>query len=119
MKMLASTYSAIGRTKEALALKEQTLEFELRVLPADHPHIGDRVFLARFCFFVHTFVFSPLFPAGSAMQNLANAYLFEGRLEDALSLHQKALDFRQRVLPSNHPDIGVMSVPTLQHDMMC
>lgn len=55
MKMLASTYSAIGRTKEALALKEQTLEFELRVLPADHPHIGDRVFLAHFCHF-HTYV---------------------------------------------------------------
>ena len=58
MKMLASTYSAIGRTKEALALKEQTLEFELRVLPADHPHIGDRVFLARF-FIIFTLPFFP------------------------------------------------------------
>jgi hypothetical protein len=66
-------------------------------------------FSSHFFYYFHTFVFSPLFPAGSAMQNLANAYLFEGRLEDALSLHQKALDFRQRVLPSNHPDIGVMA----------
>lgn len=61
MKMLASTYSAIGRTKEALALKEQTLEFELRVLPADHPHIGDRVFLARFLLLSH-FRFFPVVP---------------------------------------------------------
>ncbi len=41
MKMLATTYGALGRIEESLALKEQTLEFELRVLPANHPHIGD------------------------------------------------------------------------------
>jgi hypothetical protein len=40
MKMLATTYGALGRIEESLALKEKTLEFELRVLPANHPHIG-------------------------------------------------------------------------------
>lgn len=41
MKMLATTYGALGRIEESLALKEETLEFELRVLPANHPHIGE------------------------------------------------------------------------------
>lgn len=45
------------------------------------------------------------------MQNLANAYLFAGRHDDALSLHQKALEFRQGALPANHPDIGAPSPP--------
>jgi hypothetical protein len=40
MKMLATTYGALGRIDESLALKEKTLEFELRVLPANHPHLG-------------------------------------------------------------------------------
>ena len=50
MKMLATTYGALGRREESLALvtlKGQTLEFELRVLPANHPHIGDTLASAR------------------------------------------------------------------------
>ena len=47
MKMLATTYGALGRIDESLALKEQTLQFELRVLPANHPHIGDTLAPAR------------------------------------------------------------------------
>jgi hypothetical protein len=45
------------------------------------------------------------------MANLANAYIFAGRDEDALSLHQKALEFRQGALTANHPDIGLPSPP--------
>ena len=45
------------------------------------------------------------------MANLANAYIFAGRHEDALSLHQKALEFRQGALSANHPDIGAPSPP--------
>jgi hypothetical protein len=43
------------------------------------------------------------------MANLANAYIFAGRHDDALSLHQKALEFRQGALPANHPDIGALT----------
>ena len=53
----------------------------------------------------------PLYSTGSAMANLANAYIFAGRHDDALSLHQKALEFRQGALPANHPDIGAPSPP--------
>ena len=44
---------------------------------------------------------------GSAMSNLANTYGYLGRHQDALALREKTLEFRRRVLPKNHPDIGV------------
>ena len=41
MGNLAETYRALGRHADALALKEQVLEFFCRVLPGNHPHIGE------------------------------------------------------------------------------
>ena len=41
MSNLASTYSALGRHADALAMKEQVLEFQRRVLPANHPDTGE------------------------------------------------------------------------------
>ncbi len=41
MGNLAETYSALGRHAEALAMKERVLEFQRRVLPANHPLIGE------------------------------------------------------------------------------
>jgi hypothetical protein len=38
---LASTYRALGRHADALAMGERVLEFLRRVLPADHPDIGE------------------------------------------------------------------------------
>ena len=43
---------------------------------------------------------------GSAMNNLAATYSDLGRHEDALVLKERVLEFRRRVLPANHPDIG-------------
>ncbi len=42
------------------------------------------------------------------MNNLALSYREPGRHHDALELQEKTLEFRRRVLPENHPDIGVM-----------
>jgi hypothetical protein len=84
MKMLATTYGALGRREESLALKGQTLEFELRVLPANHPHIGDTLAPAR----------------GSFMLTHGQA---AGK---GLDLNKKAVEFLQRVLPPNHPTVG-------------
>jgi len=42
------------------------------------------------------------------MSNLANTYCALGRHQDALVLEEKTLEFRRRVLPENHPDIGMM-----------
>ncbi len=41
MGNLAMTYYALGRHADALALFEQVLEFYRRVLPANHPDIGE------------------------------------------------------------------------------
>ncbi len=40
------------------------------------------------------------------MGNLANSYDEIGRYEDALVLREKVLEFRRRVLPEDHPEIG-------------
>ena len=40
------------------------------------------------------------------MSNLAVSYSALGRHEDALAMKERVLEFRRRVLPENHPDIG-------------
>jgi hypothetical protein len=42
------------------------------------------------------------------MGNLAFTYSALGRHQDAVVLKEKTLEFQRRVLPENHPDIGVM-----------
>jgi hypothetical protein len=41
MNNLAATYRALGRHADALAMREEVLEFRRRVLPANHPDIGE------------------------------------------------------------------------------
>ena len=41
------------------------------------------------------------------MGNLAGTYRALGRHQDALVLQEKTLEFRRRVLPENHPVIGL------------
>ena len=41
MNNLAQTYSDLGRHADALAMQEKVLEHFRRVLPADHPDIGE------------------------------------------------------------------------------
>ncbi len=41
MNNLAATYRALGRHADALAMGEQVLELRRRVLPANHPDIGE------------------------------------------------------------------------------
>ena len=41
MDNLAATYADLGRHEDALVLREKVLEFRRRVLPEDHPNIGE------------------------------------------------------------------------------
>ncbi len=41
MNNLAETYRDLGRHTDAVAMGEQVLEFQRRVLPANHPDIGE------------------------------------------------------------------------------
>ena len=43
---------------------------------------------------------------GTAMSNLATSYYNLGRHADALAMQERVVEFRRRVLPENHPDIG-------------
>jgi hypothetical protein len=45
---------------------------------------------------------------GTSMGNLALSYHKLGRHQDAVVLEEKTLEFWRRVLPENHPHIGVM-----------
>ena len=56
MGNLAETYTALGRHADALAMREQVLELFRRVLPANHPSIGDSVKELRFEGWVACFV---------------------------------------------------------------
>ena len=54
MQGLANSYSYLGRHDEALEMREKTLEFFRRVLPENHPDIGegDAVY-GRWCIAFH------------------------------------------------------------------
>ena len=104
---LAQTYQKLGRCREALALQEKTLEFFQRVLPENHPRIGVR--------WLHLEIMRVLliFTSGEMMGNLAVFYGENGRNEDALDMDQRALEFQRRVLPEDHPNIGLSAFCSL------
>jgi hypothetical protein len=52
-------------------------------------------------------------PVSTAIPNLAVTYSALGRHQDILVMGEKALEFRQRVLPENHPEIGASCVNCL------
>ena len=41
MQGLSASYSDLGRHQEAVEMEEKTLEFLCRVLPENHPDIGE------------------------------------------------------------------------------
>jgi tetratricopeptide (TPR) repeat protein len=45
---------------------------------------------------------------GKAMGNLAAAYSGLERHQDAIVMGEKTLEFQRRVLPENHPQIGIV-----------
>jgi hypothetical protein len=53
------------------------------------------------------------------MSNLAVTYRDIGRHADALAMGKRALEFRRRVLPENHPDIGEDCVCQTWGGMRC
>ena len=97
---LSCTYSELGRYRDALELQEKTLEFRRRVLPENHPDIGIYGGWFVWCKVM-------LVDAGNDMNNLAKTYHSLGRFQDSLALQEKTLAFFRRVLPENHPTIGV------------
>jgi hypothetical protein len=52
MSHLATTNSKLGRHADALAMLERVLEFQRRVLPADHLDTGERGLRGEGCFVI-------------------------------------------------------------------
>ena len=82
MSNLAVAYSALGRLQDALVMREKTLEFQRRVLPANHPQLG--------------------FECLNLGINLHKV----GDLHRALLFAREALRVLQATLPSTHPRVA-------------
>jgi tetratricopeptide (TPR) repeat protein len=103
ISQLAISYADLGRHQEALVMQEETLEFQRRVLPENHPDIG-ATWLCSVLIEVQIDVLCS--GLGQAMAGLANTYYYLGRHQDALVMQEETLEFQRRVLPENHPNIG-------------
>ena len=100
---LAALLLQQGRSDEAVVIFEACLRISRRVWPENHPNIG----VMRLWLLIRRAALT-CYVSGAAMSCLAAAYSKLGRHQDALVLQEKTLEFRRRVLPENHPDIGVM-----------
>ena len=76
---LAETYSALGRHHDALVLQEKTLELRRRILPENHPGIGN------------------------ACLTLSFSYNQSGQYHRSLQFAREALRIFQSTLPPSHP----------------
>ena len=80
MNDLAVSYSALGRSAEALKLREETLALRRTKLGPDHP---DTL---------------------ASMNSLANSYSALGRTAEALKLREETLALRRTKLGPDHPN---------------
>ena len=99
MGNLGSSYSNLGRHSEALAMRESVLEFRRRVLPADHPDIGEG---HKFFLFHSPFALFVMFFSAMACCVLSARLLQSRALPRALELAREALRIWQFVLPPGH-----------------
>ncbi len=80
--VLGAVLGQQGRSDEAVELQEKAHMIGRRVLDMNDTYLG------------------------TLMSNLAVAYDALGRHSDALEMGERVLEFRRRILPPNHPDIG-------------
>ena len=97
MNNLALSHGDLGRHNEALAMRESVLEFYRRVLPEDHPDIGEgHVRSGDACALLNYFI--PF--TGMALYNLSFSYE-----QCALDCAREALRIRRAALPPGHRDV--------------
>ncbi len=104
MGNLAHTYSDLGRNVDAVALFQQLLEFQRRVLPANHPDIGEGCLGGMGCMWCDDQYFPP---SGSALFNISYCYEKSGLLPRALECAREALRIWQVSLPPGHEHIAL------------
>ena len=110
MNNLASSYSKLGRHEEALAMRERVLEFDRRVLPENHPIIGEGHVMSLVAFDVCSsdclISSSDHLLAGDSLINLSSSCRRCGDIPRALQLAREALRILQTALPAGHDDIN-------------
>jgi serine/threonine protein kinase/tetratricopeptide (TPR) repeat protein len=123
MMHLANSYDAAGRTRDALKLREETLQISKAKLGPDHPvtlksmmglaiaydlagRIQDALKLREetLKFMKAKFGLDHLDTLGS-MNNLATSYYAAGRTQDALKLREETLQLSKAKLGPDHPDM--------------
>ncbi len=98
---LASTYYALGRHDDALAMGERMLEFMRRVLPENHPHISEGDVWYGICILlIVTIVLT-----GLALYNISFSYEQAGDMSRAMECARQALRILQAALPPGHEDV--------------
>ena len=119
MNNLATTYYTLGRHADALAMQERVLEFQRRVLPADHPHIGESCegrdgLRGEECVACGVVIMMSCF-SGLALYNLSFNYTTSGSLPRALECAREALRIWQASLPPGHEDVADAQSLVLVH----
>jgi hypothetical protein len=102
MNSLGCTYLHLNRLDDAVEMLERALEMAQRVLPENHPCRGSMIRDDE----LKVFATCDACDLGSVMFNLSITYSALGKFEDALAIDHQVLEFRRRVLPEDHPDIG-------------
>ena len=106
MSQLAATYFKLGKVRDAHIMYERVLEFQQRVLPKGHSHLGMYyvVGIVEFCVIRCVSRVCHVLRSGSAMLDVAAMCLRLGMHQDALVIQKAVLGLRQRQLSDNHPD---------------
>jgi hypothetical protein len=82
-------------------MKERVLEFRRRVLPENHPHIGEGDVWYGICILlIVTIVLT-----GLALYNISCSYVQAGDLFRAMECAREALRIWQAALPPGHEDV--------------
>jgi hypothetical protein len=97
MGSLATALSAVGLHYNALVMQENELEFRRRVLPENHPDIGEKRCVVWDCMFV-----CDVCETGRSLFNLTFYHQQAGDLHRAMVCAHEALRIWQVTLPPEH-----------------
>jgi hypothetical protein len=117
MGEVASAYRELDKHGDALAMFQKQLEFNSRVLPQDHPDIGEGLVRSGAACAFEAICCCLWRRAGTAMGEVALSFRDLERHADSLAMFQKELDFNRRTLPEDHPAIGEINCGVMHY--MC
>jgi hypothetical protein len=82
MYNLACSYAQMDRNDEALIMLQDSFEMRQRILPADHPDIGNEIIIDQLCILTRFL----LVLAGDCMMAIGTITCSTGRFSDDVSM---------------------------------